>query len=89
MLSRSERRRLREIERWFEENDPRFAEAVKKPPPDPATRNRRCVAMSVSAVGVLVFLLGLLAISPVVIFIGIALGVGGIAVRYLLLDTRP
>ncbi|SFS31457.1 DUF3040 domain-containing protein [Saccharopolyspora flava] len=89
MLSRSERRRLREIERWFEENDPRFAASVRNPPPDPVTRTRRRVAMSVSALGVLVFFLGLLAFSPLVIFIGIALGVGGLAVRYLLLDTRP
>jgi hypothetical protein len=89
MLSRYERRRLQEIERWFEENDPRFAESVKHPPPDRATSRRRWAAIAVALLGALVFLTGLLAASPGLIFVGISLGVGGIAVRYLLLNAHP
>ncbi|TWG08563.1 DUF3040 domain-containing protein [Saccharopolyspora dendranthemae] len=87
MLNRDERRRLHEIERWFEENEPRFAESVKRPPPDPATRRRRTAAIVVAVVGGLVLLAGLVMISPVVVFLGISLGVGALAVRYLLLNT--
>ncbi|MEV4732973.1 DUF3040 domain-containing protein [Saccharopolyspora sp. NPDC049426] len=83
MLSRYERRRLHEIERWFEENDPRFAASVRHPPPDTLTVRRRRLAIAVALLGALVFAAG-----PGLIFIGISLGVGALAVRYLLLDTR-
>lgn len=89
MLSRDERRRLHEIERWFEENDPRFAESVKHPPPDRATSRRRRVAIAVAMLGLLVFATGLVAVSPGLVFVGISLGVGGLAVRYLLLNAHP
>ena len=88
MLSRYERRRLHEIERWFEENDPRFAASVKHPPPDTLTVRRRRLAIAVALLGALVFTSGILAAGPGLIFIGISLGVGALAVRYLLLDTR-
>lgn len=88
MLSRDERRKLQQIERWFEENDPRFAASVKHPPPGPTTRRLRRAAITAALLGVLVFVTGLLVASPAVIFVGISLGVGCLAVRYLLLNTR-
>lgn len=88
MLNRDERRRLHEIERWFEENEPRFAESVRRPPPDAGTLRRRRAAIAVAVLGCLVLFAGLVIVSPVVVFLGISLGVGALAVRYLLLSGR-
>ncbi|MFC7344784.1 DUF3040 domain-containing protein [Saccharopolyspora griseoalba] len=77
MLSRYEKRRLREIEKWFVQDDPRFAEYVRT-----GIKQRRALVRALDAlipVGLLVLVLGLLVGLPLVVFLGICCAIGGVA----------
>ncbi|QUH04068.1 DUF3040 domain-containing protein [Saccharopolyspora erythraea] len=82
MLSRYERRRLREIEGWFEANDPGLAAYVgtapAKWPPD-----RWCLLTTAAVVvGVALVLIGAVLGVPVLVFIGACLGIGAVSWHY-------
>ncbi|WP_235883354.1 DUF3040 domain-containing protein [Saccharopolyspora elongata] len=82
---------MREIELWFEENDPGLAayvrEAPVRSPPD-----RRLRLLSATMVAGFVSLLGGIVVSlPALVLLGICLVVGGFAYMYYLKDVagRP
>lgn len=76
MLSRYERRRLREIENWFETNDPTLVDYVR--PAEQPSLDWQCrLLVAAAAIGVLIFLLGLLLAVPSALLLGLLLGIGG------------
>lgn len=80
MLSRYERKRLREIENWFETNDPTFVDYVRTG--EQFVLAWQCTLLvSASAVGVLIFVLGLLLAVPSAVLLGLFLGLGGFWLR--------
>jgi hypothetical protein len=77
VLSRYEKRRLREIEEWFIQDDPRFAERVRT-----GSRPGGALVRAFNAlipVGLVVLVLGLLVGLPLVVFLGICCAIGGLA----------
>ena len=77
MLSHDEDRHLQEIERWFEESDPAFTRMLRdhRPPTHDKLRSAGRVAVDVS--GGLLFVVGAVAASAILMVFGIlALGVG-------------
>ncbi|WP_165968593.1 DUF3040 domain-containing protein [Saccharopolyspora elongata] len=80
MLSRYERRRLREIEDWFETNDPSLVDYVRTAEQSSGHRQIKIVTAA-ATVGVLIFLLGLVLAVPSAILLGLLLGLGGFLLR--------
>ncbi|MEB3366554.1 DUF3040 domain-containing protein [Saccharopolyspora mangrovi] len=82
MLSRHERRQLREIEHWFEETDPGLVAYVRRAPVR-STADWQTRMLSATATLGGVFLLGGIVLNlPSLIFLGICLGAGGLSCRY-------
>lgn len=77
MLSHDEDRNLREIERWFEESDPAFTKMLRDHEPPQHRRARSAARVAVDITGGLMFLVGAVAVSAVLMVFGIlTLGVG-------------
>lgn len=86
MLSRYERRRLREIEDWFVSDDPEFAERVATGPMPSSAQRRILRALIVT--GIVIVLLGIVLAVPALVFLGIACALGGIALSMWRRDDR-
>ncbi|CAM01790.1 Protein of unknown function (DUF3040) [Saccharopolyspora erythraea NRRL 2338] len=82
MLSWYERRRLREIEYWFEANDPGLAAYVGTAPARWPPDRWPFLTTAAIVTGVALFVLGVVLSAPVLIFTGVTLGIGGLSWRY-------
>ncbi|EQD87468.1 Protein of unknown function (DUF3040) [Saccharopolyspora erythraea NRRL 2338] len=89
MLKRYERRRLREIELWFEANDPGLAAFVRAAPAVPAKDREARSLTSAGLVGALFVMIGGVLAVPVLVFIGSALGIGAFCWLYWLFGKTP
>jgi hypothetical protein len=77
MLSHDEDRHLQEIERWFEESDPAFTRMLRDHKPPPHDRLNSAGRVAVDIVGGLLFVIGAVAASAILMVFGILLlGVG-------------
>jgi hypothetical protein len=77
MLSHDEDRHLRQIERWFEESDPAFTRMLRDHEPPGRRRQRSAARIGVDLTGGLMFLVGAVAASAILMVFGIlVLGVG-------------
>jgi hypothetical protein len=77
MLSHDEDRQLQEIERWFEESDPAFTKMLRDHEPPQRRRVRSAARVAVDISGGLLFVVGAVAASAVLMVFGIlALGIG-------------
>lgn len=77
MLSHDEDRHLQEIERWFEESDPAFTRMLRDHEPPQRRRMRSAARVGVDVAGALLFVIGGLAASAIVMVFGIlTLGIG-------------
>lgn len=77
MLSHDEDRHLREIERWFEESDPAFTKMLRDHEPPGRNRQRSAARVAVDLTGGLLFVIGAVAASAILMVFGIlTLGVG-------------
>lgn len=84
MLSRYERRKLREIELWFESTDPGLVEYVRTAPVKPS-QDRRLRLLSITAIiGAFLLVVGAVLSLPVLVLVGGFLGVGGLSCHYWL-----
>lgn len=79
MLSRYEKRRLREIEARFVQDDPRFAEYVRTGADVRADGALVRTLNALVPIGLVVVVLGLLAGLPLVVFIGLCCAIGALA----------
>ncbi|GAA2363808.1 hypothetical protein GCM10009854_49420 [Saccharopolyspora halophila] len=79
MLSRYEKRRLREIEAWFVQDDPRFAEYVRTGVNAHPGGNLVRTLNTLVGIGLVVVVLGSLAGLPLMVFIGICCAIGALA----------
>ncbi|MBQ0927100.1 DUF3040 domain-containing protein [Saccharopolyspora endophytica] len=77
MLSRDERRRLREIEDWFVSDDPAFAERVATGPMPSSTQRR--FLRTLIATGIVIVVFGIVLAVPALIFLGLACTLGATA----------
>ncbi|MBB4910131.1 DUF3040 domain-containing protein [Actinophytocola algeriensis] len=78
MLSHDEDRHLQEIERWFEESDPAFTRMLRDHRPPQHDRLQSAGRVAVDIVGVLMFVVGAVAASAVLmVFAILVLGVAG------------
>lgn len=84
MLSRHERRQLREIEHWFEENDPGLVAYVRMAPLRSAPDWRIRMLSATAILGVVFLFAGVVLNLPGLVFLGICLGAGGLCSRYYL-----
>ena len=71
MLSHDEDRHLQEIERWFEESDPAFTRMLRAHEPPRDERMRTAARVGVDVSGALLFVIGGLAASAIVMVFGI------------------
>ena len=77
MLSHDEDRHLQEIERWFEESDPAFTRMLREHRPPQHDKLHSAVRVAVDVMGGLLFVVGAVAASAVLMVFGIlTLGVG-------------
>jgi Protein of unknown function (DUF3040) len=76
MLNRNDRRRLEEIERRLQEEDPEFARRFTRWPP-PGGGRSRLLPMIVLVVGVLGLMMSMLMALPAVSFLSLISTVGG------------
>jgi hypothetical protein len=77
MLSHDEDRHLQEIERWFEESDPAFTRMLRDHEPPQRRRMRSLGRVAVDISGGLLFLIGAVAASAILMVFGIlTLGIG-------------
>jgi len=77
MLSHDEDRNLRQIERWFEESDPAFTRMLRDHEPPQRRRQRTAARVAVDITGGLLFVIGAVAASAILMVFGIlTLGVG-------------
>lgn len=77
MLSHDEDRRLREIERWFEESDPAFTKMLRDHEPPQRRRWRSTTRVAVDVTGALLFVAGAAVASAILMVFGIlTLGIG-------------
>jgi hypothetical protein len=81
MLSQDDQRRLEEIEREISFTDRGFADGMRDGTPCPPSDDRRWPMMAGALFGLVVLLVGLVAVSPLTSVIGAA-GVGGAAIAY-------
>lgn len=72
MLSRDERRQLREIEAWFMQDDPRFAENFRT---DAGSDSPGRMLYLLVPAGAATTIMGLAAGLPIVVFLGICCAV--------------
>ncbi len=77
MLSHDEDRRLREIERWFEESDPAFTKMLRDHEPPQRWLWRSATGVAVDVTGALLFVAGAAVASAILMVFGIlTLGIG-------------
>jgi hypothetical protein len=77
MLSRNERRQLREIEKSVEIDDPAFAALLRETPTQPMPRPHYRLAAAAALAGMLTALFGLLVLSPLLMLGGACLALNG------------
>jgi hypothetical protein len=76
MLNQNDRRRLEEIERRLQEEDPEFARRFSRWPP-PRSGPSRVMPVLLLVVGVLGLMLSLLAVLPAVLLLSLTATVAG------------
>ncbi len=81
MLSHHEDRELRAIERWFEEDDPDLTRMLRNYEAPERFRLRKLVRIAVDVMGGLLFLLGALLATPVLVVFGFLLVVIGVCLH--------
>lgn len=77
MLSYDEDRHLRAIEQWFEESDPEFTRMLRNHEAPERRRQRKAARVAVYLTGGLLFVLGAVAATAVMMVFGILLLAGG------------
>ena len=76
MLNQNDRRRLEEIERMLQAEDPEFARRFTRVPP-PGSGGPRLLPILLLVVGVLGLMLSMLVVLPAVFLLSLAATVGG------------
>ncbi|MCP2242420.1 DUF3040 domain-containing protein [Lentzea aerocolonigenes] len=79
MDSSYEKQQLRQIENWFEANDPRLAEALSGPVHK--TANRRSVRVAVDLLALALLVLGITTTSLFLVFTGLVCGMIGVCLH--------
>ena len=77
MLNQNDRRRLEEIERRLQEEDPEFARRFTRWPPQAGRRRSRLLPVLVLVVGVLGLMMSMLVALPAVLLLSLVATVGG------------
>jgi hypothetical protein len=77
MLSHDEDRQLRAIEQWFEESDPRLTRMLRDHEAPERRKQRSAARFAVDLTGGLLFLIGAIAATTVLMVFGIIVLVGG------------
>jgi hypothetical protein len=71
MLSHDEDRHLRAIEQWFEESDPAFTRMLRDYEPPERRRQRSAGRIAVDITGGLLFLIGAVAATAILMVFGV------------------
>jgi hypothetical protein len=71
MLSHDEDRHLKAIEQWFEESDPAFTRMLRNYEPPERHRQRTAGRVAVDITGGLLFLIGAVAASAILMVFGV------------------
>lgn len=78
MLSHDEHRQLRAIEHWLETDDPALAKMFRAHESPAPSYQRKSVRRAADVTGGLLFALGALTATPLLILLGIVLIAGGV-----------
>jgi len=81
MLSHDEDRQLRAIEQYFEESDPKLTRMLRAHEAPGSRRQRRALRMAIDAIGVLLFLFGMVAAQAVLMVFGILVMAAGACIH--------
>lgn len=81
MLSHDEHRHLRAIEQWLETDDPALARMFRAHEPPPRLHERRVVRLAVDVLGCLLFTLGALTATGILILFGAMLIAAGVSLH--------
>ncbi|HEX6360775.1 DUF3040 domain-containing protein [Actinophytocola sp.] len=81
MLSHDEDRHLRAIEQWFEQSDPEFTRMLRNHEAPERRRQRKAVRVAIYLTGGLLFVIGALAATAVMMVFGILVLAAGACVH--------